>query len=185
MILVPQTILLIHDDSDRAFMEKLYLDYSRLMFSVAMSRLGNPLDAEDAVHESILRLIDKISLLREKDSCTLRRYVVVTTERTSINVGIKRGRNQSIAVESEFLESIEDTGFPVDARAFANIDAQELNKALRLLPQRERDVLRWKYYELWSDEEIAHALGIAKNSVRKYLTHARKKLRDVAEDKLK
>lgn len=184
MIGFPNAILLIEDDSDRAFMEQVYLDYSRLMYAVAMSRLGNPLDAEDAVHEAILRLIDKISLLREKDSCTLRRYVVVTTERTSINVGIKRGRNQSISVESEFLESVENTDFPVDSRVFANIEAEELSMALRLLPQRERNILQWKYYELWSDEEIAHALEIAKNSVRKYLTHARRKLRELLEDKL-
>ena len=60
LIDIPITILLIEDDSDRAFMEQLYLDYSKLMYAVAMSRLGNPLDAEDAVHEAILRLIDKI-----------------------------------------------------------------------------------------------------------------------------
>lgn len=185
MIGIPNIILLIEDDSDRAFMEQIYLNYSKLMYAVAVLRLGNPLDAEDAVHEAILRLIDKISLLREKDSCTLRRYIVVTTERTSINMGIKKGHNQSITVESEFLESFEDTDLPIDDKVFAKIEAEELIKALRLLPRRECDILRWKYYEVWSDEEIARALGIGKNSVRKYLTHARRLLRALLEDKLK
>jgi len=185
LIIVPYTILLIGDDSDRAFMEQLYLDYSRLMYSVAVSRLGNPLDAEDAVHEAILRLIDKIALLREKDSCTLRRYIVITTKRVSINLGIKKGRNQSVSMDQEIIESMEDTDAVVDDRVFANIEAEELARALRELPQRERDLLRWKYYEDWPDEEIAYALGIAKNSVRKYLTHARRLLRTLVEEKLK
>jgi RNA polymerase sigma-70 factor (ECF subfamily) len=63
MIAFPNAILLIQDDSDRAFMERLYLNYSKLMYAVAMKRLSNPQDAEDAVHEAILRLMKKISLL--------------------------------------------------------------------------------------------------------------------------
>ena len=38
-----------------------YLNYSKLMYAVAMKRLSNPQDAEDAVHEAILRLMKNIS----------------------------------------------------------------------------------------------------------------------------
>lgn len=181
MIDILSITLLIEDHDDRVFMEQLYLDHAALMYAVALSRLRNPQDAEDAVHEAVLRLIGKISLLRQKDSCTIRRYIVITVDRVSINLAIKRGRHPSTATDQAFLESIEDTDASVEDAALTRLKHEKVKQLLRMLPQRERDLLRWKYYENRSDEEIAQALGIAKNSVRKYLTHARRQLRALLE----
>ncbi|MGI6215831.1 MAG: RNA polymerase sigma factor [Christensenellales bacterium] len=183
MIAFPNAILLIEDDSDRAFMERLYLNYSKLMYAVAMKRLSNPQDAEDAVHEAILRLMKKISLLKQKNSYVLRRYIVVTIDRVSIDLAIKKGRHPFTAIEEDFIESIEDTNASVEDLVMIDIEHEELIKALRQLPQREQNILRWKYYELWPNEEIAQALGIKKNSVRKYLMNARRLLKAILEEK--
>ena len=43
---------------------------------------------------------------------------------------------------------------------------------------RTRDLLSMKYFEMRSDSEIAEKLGIGKNSVRQYLTVARRKLKE-------
>ena len=183
MLGFPSAILLIEDDSDRAFMEKLYLDYSKLMYAVAFSRLGHQADAQDAVHDALLRLIDKISLLKEKNSHVLRRYIVVTTERVAINLAVKKGRHPSVAVEENDWESLEDTEAQAEELAITNIEHEELLKAIRHLPQRQRNILRWKYYERWSDAEIAQALGVQKDSVRKYTMLARRALKALLEEK--
>ncbi len=183
MIAFPNAIMLISDDSDRAFMEQLYLEYSNIMYAVAMSILKNPEDAEDAVQEAIIRIIEKISILKGKNSCTLRSYIVITIKRVSINLAVKKGRHPYADVDEEFWDSIEDTDAPVEDLVIVNIEHEELKQALRKLPKRERDILKWKYYELWPDEEIAQALGIKKNSVRKYLTHARRLLKAILEEK--
>ena len=44
--------------------------------------------------------------------------------------------------------------------------------------RRMRDLLLMKYFEMRSDSEIAEKLGIGKNSVRQYLTVARRKLKE-------
>ena len=41
-----------------------------------------------------------------------------------------------------------------------------------------RELLSMRYYEMRSDSEIAEKLGIGKNSVRQYLTVARRKLKE-------
>jgi RNA polymerase sigma factor (sigma-70 family) len=83
----------------------------------------------------------------------------------------------------DFIESIEDTNASVEDLVMIDIEHEELIKALRQLPQREQNILRWKYYELWPNEEIAQALGIKKNSVRKYLMNARRLLKAILEEK--
>lgn len=107
MISAPTMLLFMEDDSDRAFMEQLYIDHAKLMYAAAISTLGNAMDAEDAVHEAILRLNDKIALLRGLDSCTLRRYIVVTVRRVAINFGIKKGRDRSVSMDQEIIDSKE------------------------------------------------------------------------------
>ena len=41
-----------------------------------------------------------------------------------------------------------------------------------------RELLSMRYYEMRSDSEIAEKMGIGKNSVRQYLTVARRKLKE-------
>ena len=41
-----------------------------------------------------------------------------------------------------------------------------------------RELLSMRYYEMRSDSEIAEKLGIGKNSVRQYLTVARRKRKE-------
>ncbi|MDO4384530.1 MAG: sigma factor-like helix-turn-helix DNA-binding protein [Clostridia bacterium] len=41
-----------------------------------------------------------------------------------------------------------------------------------------RDLLSMKYFEMRSDSEIAEKLGIGKNSVRQYLSAARRKRKE-------
>ena len=183
MIIIPSSILLIENDSDRAFMEKLYINYYKLMYTVALSRVKNSEDAQDVIHDAIIRLIDKIPLLRQKDSCVLRSYIVSTIIRTSINFNIKSTRKKAVVVEKEVLESFKDEKISLEDVVLVAFTNEELVNGLKRLPQRERDLLRWKYFDDLSDEEIAYAMGIGKNSVRQYLTRARRCLLSILEDK--
>ena len=61
-------------------------------------------------------------------------------------------------------------------------EAEAMADALLRLPDRERELLRMKYYEELSDREIARLLGINSGSVRTYLTRARRKLGDILKE---
>ena len=66
----------------------------------------------------------------------------------------------------------------VDDALIADADSQMLREALRKVDGRTRDLLSMKYFEMRSDSEIAEKLGIGKNSVRQYLTVARRKRKE-------
>ncbi|MPN57023.1 hypothetical protein SDC9_204717 [bioreactor metagenome] len=53
-------------------------------------------------------------------------------------------------------------------------DMESLKNAICKLPQNQKDLLYFKYILEMSDDEIANVLGIAPNSIRQYLTRARR-----------
>ena len=178
-MMIPLAILTIEDDDDRAFMAQLYHRHSGLMYSVAYDYLKDHGDAQDVVNDVIVKLIDKIPLLREKESCVLRSYIVSAVKRTSINVLRKRSRKGLF--DDDALEVLPDERAAVEADAIARASQAEIASVLARLPERERDLLRWKYFEDYPDEDIAKLLGVSKNSVRAYLTKARRHMRALLE----
>lgn len=182
-MMIPLVVLAIEDEEDRAFMTQLYLEYSGIMYRVAYSYVQDHHDAQDIVNDAIVRLIAKIPILREKDSCIIRSYVVSTVKRTSINALRKRNRKmiKTDFLDNEALENIPDDSVEVEAKVIANVTHSEIVAVLGQLPDKEKNLLRWKYFDGYSDEEIADILGIGKASVRAYLTKARRHMHELLE----
>ena len=182
-MMIPFVILAIEDSDDRIFMTQLYKRYSGLMYSVAYSYMSDHQDAEDVVNDAVVRLIDKIPMLRKKDSCIIRSYVVSTMRRTSLNA-LKR-RNRKLIVmkffDDEAMENIPDEHSTVEADVITKVTHAEIVAILDKLPEREKNLLKWKYFDEYSDEEIAELLGINKDSVRAYLTKARRHMHALLE----
>ncbi|MCH5286130.1 MAG: sigma-70 family RNA polymerase sigma factor [Christensenellaceae bacterium] len=181
LLFIPFAILAIEDDDDRAFMERLYIEYKGLMYGVALSYLRNSEDAQDAVNDAIIRLIDKISELREKDRSVLRPYIVSTMKRTALNV-IKKKKNVRERVRNADIEELEayaDQKAQVDAAVIMNSTSAALRKAVEQLTDREKTVLRLRYFEEWSDAEIAQWLGLSESSIRVYLVRARRHMYEI------
>jgi len=60
-------------------------------------------------------------------------------------------------------------------------ELEALSKAIMKLPQSQKDLLYFKYILEMSDKEIAEILRIAPNSVRQYLTRARREAKKLIE----
>ena len=61
--MIPFCILAIEDESDRAFMESLFLQYNRLMYHEIFKITKNLDDTEDILQSSLVKLIEKIPLI--------------------------------------------------------------------------------------------------------------------------
>lgn len=55
---------MIESDEDKSKFEQLYIMYKGFMFHVAMKILKNEFDAEDAVHQAFLSLIENLKKYR-------------------------------------------------------------------------------------------------------------------------
>ena len=100
-----------HSLSDRAaptsqeFITQIYKKYDRLMLFTAKKYLMDLQECEDAVQESLLKLMSRIELLRTLEEPVLTSYVVTTVRNTAINI-LRRQKRDAQNITS-FTESVE------------------------------------------------------------------------------
>lgn len=164
--------------SDRAFMLELYQQFFRLMFfTVRKCRLQQ--DAcEDVVQESLVKLIQKVSLLREMPQPVLAAYIVSTTRNTAFDYTRRRSRQNArvCSLDDEALSAcLEANSPPLDNQIEAVELRARLSSVLEEISKDDRVLLEGKYILQYSDEVLAEMLNCKANSIRMKLTRARRR----------
>lgn len=170
------------EQDDRAFMLNLYNDYYGLVSKNIYHITRDADNTEDLINDTFIKLIENIFSIRTMESCKLAAYVVYTSRSVAINFIKHRGVQQKHAYYgentdlTEKMASLEDS--PED-RAIHQEELKELVNTIFRLPEKQRDVLYFKYLLEMKDSEIAAMLNIAPDSVRQYLTRARRNAREL------
>lgn len=184
MLMFPAAIVAIEDDDDRAFMERVYLDYQTLMYRVAYNVMKEHFGAEDIISSACEKLCKKILLLRTFDSCKLQSYVVFTCRNTALNLLKSRDRqNARLFYDMDMVSETVASEGDVSDNILREAEISELTEGLDQLSVKERDILQMKYLLQKTDGEIASVYGIKEDSVRYYLTLARRRLAKIMKEK--
>ena len=165
----------VDDPGDREFMERFYLEHERLMYATVRKWLDDSEAAKDIVQESVLRLIPKISFLRQQERCVNASYVVSTVRNTTINYLRRRSRAE---VRCASLEEGEEPAVPqvsLDELVLLTEQRERLARVWVRLTEEEQLLLEGKYILGYEDGELAGMLGCKKDSVRMKLTRARRR----------
>lgn len=183
MFMIPYVILAITDEEDRSFMEQLFLQYRYIMFATANSIVCNMQDAEEIVSNACVSLIGRLPTLRELEQYKLRSYIVYTVRNSSIDYIRQKSRHSKHFYLSD-VEQVLDTVIDEDIveDLIRRAESSALRHALHKLTTTDHDILQMKYFDQMKDAEIAEHLHIATNSVRYYLTRARRSLRKALEE---
>jgi len=128
---------------------------------------GNRHDAADLVQEALVRVGSVWAGVRRKGDPE--RYIRTTMARLHVSWWRRRRRERLVG-------SVPDRPYEDSALAQAETRGGVL-AALAKLPPRQRAVLVLRYYERYSDEEIAAALAISRGTVRSQAARALDKLR--------
>ena len=83
--MIPYCILVIEDDDDREFMTLLYIRYQRLLYKEIYEILKKPWNTEDILQATLVKLIDKIPELRQKERPQLVGYICAAARNTALN----------------------------------------------------------------------------------------------------
>lgn len=177
MVFFPPTA----DEARRSFMERVYLSHRSLMYAAAYRVLRHHADAEDAVQAAFAALCKKTPLLQGMDGRTLRAYVAISAKNAALNLLRARRRRPEVPWGGEALADSLPGGDADDA-AFAFIRQDSLTAAVQRLPERDRALMEMKYIMGLTDGEIAHKLGVRRDSVRSLLSRLRKRLHDLLEE---
>ena len=154
--------------SERAEVEAALLECYAWTRSLALMLARNGFEADDLVQEAFARALR--SPPQTVNAAAVRAWLRTTMVRDLIR---NRGRaaRELKAFGRLFLQPP-----PVPATTQAGDDLQ---RALRRLPPRQRAVIVLRYVHDLPEDEIAEALGVAAGTVKAHLAQARQKLRGI------
>ena len=175
---IPIVILRMEDEDDRQFVTELYQKYKLNMYYAARRIVKDPHTAEDMVQESCIAIINNLEKVKAVEVCRRRAYIVSLVKNTSINYVVKNKRRSkySFTAEDEVLSQQPDLDSDIEEQLIHNCEIATIKSALLKLSEKDRTILRMRYFDDLRDGDIANYLNIKANSVRYYLTLARRRL---------
>jgi RNA polymerase sigma-70 factor, ECF subfamily len=137
-------------------------------------------DVEDIAAEVFLKIVDdNYGVLKKfKGISSLPTYLTVIARRTCVKQLVKRHREEELGHTNAHRAFLDDGA---SGEVEAILSAEEVDRLLEELPEREAEVVRLYHLKYLNYRQIGKRLGIAENSVGPILARARKHLRDVAE----
>ena len=172
----------IESNNDLLKAERLYKQYRHLMYGEANKILQDASLAEDAVHQSFIKIINNLHKIDETNCRRTQNFMVIICVNTAKDIYNKRSYlNKKDYAVYDADEDIADTGnAPLDIL----VDKDSINhisNAIEALNPIYRDVILLKCAYGCSRIEIAELLGISEGAVKKRLERARKLLSHVLE----
>jgi len=134
--------------------------YQRPLFAYLSSRLGNPLEAEEAAQESFVRAFMSLKTLRNPESFYAW-LIGIAARVLREQFRARKRREKDRAIAEDLLP--EDSGPAPE---------YPLEEAIAVLPETYRQVIVLRYYEGSSCQEVATRLGLPLGTVTKTLSRA-------------
>lgn len=174
-------LMTIRDEDERNRFELIYRENFSLMYHIALQILGQPQEAENAVHDAFVSLAEHYE-----------KYQTLSAEKmTGLAVTIVKNRSLNILREQKHLsgQELETLVIPSpfvkdDPEWMAECNEQEL-EAMRLLsalPEISYEILILRYYYGHRRGDIAKILDIPVRTVDKRIRMAQLKIREMMRD---
>lgn len=152
-------------DPDREWFARVYRANCQRLSRLAVQILGTGPRAEDAVHDTFVKLIQHSADLRNRPEAQLSGWLAVVVKNTALDMLRKEQR------ETGLEGALWEPAVPADEGEFHALVA-----LIRGLPQDYRRVLELRFVAEWSLAEIAQAMDLTENTVKTRIFRGRKLL---------
>ncbi len=159
----------IQNEQDKTKVERLYYQYRHLMYREAAFIAGNAQDAEDAVSESFIRIINNLHKIDENNDARTRTFLVIICRNVAKDVFKKKVHTAEY--DDETYEH-QNGSANLDDIIISKETFAHAKEAIKSLDAKYQDVLLLKRVYGFSREEIAKIFGITVETVKKRLVRA-------------
>ena len=156
--------------ADKAAFSTLLSRHYDAAYRVAYRMMGRAADCEDIVQDAFVKLWTNPGQIREGQA--LRAWLM----RVVSNLSIDRLRRKPLLNADDVPEPASDKAGP-DLVALRNSVSSEIDKAIAMLPERQRMALIFVYYEGLSNRDAAAALELSVDALESLLARARRSLK--------
>jgi RNA polymerase sigma factor (sigma-70 family) len=146
------------------------------VYRTAYYMLGNEQDAMDASQDALIRIYSKIHTYEEKSKFQTWVQRIVT----NICIDQMRRRKQTISIDEH--DMVFHAADNIEEQMEQTYLAQDIQKAIHLLPDAHRTVIILRYMHDFSYNEIAESLNLPLNTIKSYLYRARQQLQTLLRD---
>jgi len=162
------------DKKSDEFQRELYQLHYRRIYNTCLRIIGNPLDAEESMHDVFLKLFENIDQLQNEGA------FYSWSQSVAIRTSIDKVRKKHPVFETIDNLSVADEE-PGEEPEFS---IETIKCGLNKLPDGYRIVLSMRLFEECEFEEIAKALQIKESTVRSQYIRGRDKLAKMLKTKM-
>ncbi len=166
--------------SDDKFINELFTEYRQMMFKIAMSILHNKSDAEDAVQDAFLWIINNLYKIYKIPCYERGFYFASIIKHRSIDLCRKRKSHPMEDIEGQYEISSSKC---VEERALSNVTVSEIKSAMNELSDRDYEMLYLYLFKDMSPKEISGVMDISENNIRIYIKRARKRFAKILRNR--
>jgi RNA polymerase sigma-70 factor (ECF subfamily) len=164
-------LAMLEDEDDQRRFLKLHDAYETKMFQVARKILSSQSQAEDAVQQSWLQIIQHFETVKSLPWEKTAGYVVITVKNVSLSM-LRQERHEAPFPEQWDAPAPQQAG--VDTFGY-------LLELIGAMPEKYRRVLELKFVLEYSNREIAKLLGLKESTVSTHAARGRQLLKSKLE----
>lgn len=178
--MIDAAFAVIENEQQRGELAEFYSKYKNRLYSIALSKLHNAQEAEDAVQEVFSRIADKPEKFFDIPPESRLAYADVIVR--NIAVDMFNGKNK-IPVEQLEDDIPEDNAVSLENGLFDKISRDEILKFVDDLPALQREVLMLHCFFGLSIDDTAQRLNISLAAAKKRLMLARRAIRELIDER--
>jgi len=158
---------------DAGAFERLYDEYHRLVYGLAVRVLADPAGAEDVTQAVFLKLWTNPELFRGGNFAGW-------LARVARNRAVDVLRSRAVRSESDLPEAL-PADDALEDRAFARLDAELVRAALAQLPDEQRSLIELGFFGGITQDQIARQTGLPLGTVKTRMRTGLRRLRNALE----
>lgn len=163
---------LVETEEERDLVTRLFNLYERKMYVIAYGILNNKQDAEDAVSESFIKLINNLDKISDINSSKCKGFITIVVKNTAIDIYNKRKKD----IHSDIDEAYDLSGGDVEEDFLKDFDCESIHNAVNMLKDEYKQALTLKYFYDMKIDDIAKIIGITYDGTLKRIKRAEQSL---------
>jgi RNA polymerase sigma-70 factor (ECF subfamily) len=166
--------------SDEVALAELYDRFGKIAWSLALRILRDEALAEDAVQEAFLAAWRTAPRFMP-ERASARTWLLTLVHRRAVDVVRREERRRGEPLEAA-PEAVGEAG--ADTSALLRLERERVQRALKRLPDREREAIELAYYGGFSQAELAERLGQPLGTIKSRMFTGLARLRELLAEPL-
>ena len=167
-----QLVTLFIESQKNLYFEQLYDRYANKVYRKCLSFVKDDAKAEDFTHDIFLKLV--LNICSYKETAKFSTWLYSITYNYCVDQTRSSKKYAEVGLDENFDLPDDD-----DDSEIAELEAQQLNKAMKEILPEEKSILMMKYQDDMSIKEISDSLNISESAVKMRLLRSKGKLRKI------